>query len=84
MTPIQAIIGRDAPEGEPIFDEMEARTVIRRLAAAGYLILPKEPSEAMLKAAGSTDVAAVINGLVGLGLGHAYRAMIAAAVQAGQ
>jgi hypothetical protein len=86
MTPVQAIIRRDAPEDEPLFNTFEATCVIKRLASAGYAIVPQEPTREMLEAASRTDTFALINGLIALGLKHAgengstlaqaYRAMI--------
>ena len=88
MTPVEAIIGHDPTDGEPIFNEYEAAVVLKRLTTAGYAIVPKEPTEAMLKAAGMTDIIAILNGLIALGAVHSgrsdsstaqiYRAMVAA------
>lgn len=39
MTPEQAIIGRDQPDGGPLFDEDEAAIIIKRLEAAGFKII---------------------------------------------
>lgn len=90
MTPIEAIVARDAPEGEPIFNEIEARCVLKRLANAGYVVMPKEPTDEMLQA-GSTLGIAILNGLIALGVKHgaqpgsaldiAYRAMAAKSEQ---
>jgi hypothetical protein len=81
MTPIEAIIARDANDGGPLFNDFEAGVVIRRLNAAGYLIVPREPTTEMLEAAkgtqgvvnGKTDGVAILNGLIALGVMHVGR-----------
>ena len=86
MTPVEAIARRDAPADEPLFNTFEATCVIKRLASAGYAVVPQEPTREMLEAAARTDTFALISGLIALGLKHAgengstleqaYRAMI--------
>jgi len=86
MTPVEAIARRDAPADEPLFNAFEAACVIKRLASAGYAVVPTEPTREMLEAANGDGFFKLINGIMALGAKHpgennsafaqVYRAMV--------
>lgn len=73
-TPIEAIIAPNAPQGEPIFNEFEANCVLKRLAAAGFVVVPKEPTEDMLQAGSMNPAVQLLQGLMALGIANSKRA----------
>lgn len=78
MTPVQVLSSHPPTDAEPWFDEDESAAIMKRLDAAGYIVVPKEPTEPMLNAARDWSAQKYGKPVGNDGAIGCYRSMIAA------